>query len=300
MSVKPVNNEMDPKKIKEIFDSMSPNEIKNLNEKQHAIYLAETGKFEKEYPNAHCYLCNKPFKTISKDNPCLHWLLKQCKFKKNDFPKIYKKYGYHQIASFLRACANQERYMSNINDLNDENNQNKILCCTIKWKNISWTFDCKDSDFQGHKGTGADFPHYHFQMRIDKKQFINFNDYHVPFNKDDIFNISLRNEEWLQVNFGRAGAGMQEAMDTLSEQTVEHMVPADEKDATYRIDTIVETTDNPILGTDVDKITNEANLTGKTKSAVIKKLFGNKAKVTTIISPAGTIPDIAERTRLNK
>jgi hypothetical protein len=84
------------------------------------------------------------------------------------------------MASFLRWCANQDKLLSNINDLEAEKSDKKIIYYTVKWKNIEWTFDCSPNDFKGHEGRTVNFPHFHFQMRIDGRQFINVNDFHIP------------------------------------------------------------------------------------------------------------------------
>jgi len=34
------------------------------------------------HENDMCYICKKSYKTISKENPCVHWLLREGKFKK--------------------------------------------------------------------------------------------------------------------------------------------------------------------------------------------------------------------------
>ena len=204
----------DTEKYRQVFESMSPEEIEEMNRKNDEEHQRQAAAFKARYEQGICYLCEKPFKTISKDNPCLHWLLRQCKFKKKDFPKVYAKYGYGNIAAFIRWCANQERLISSINDLEEEKSDRKILSYTVKWKNIEWTFDCSKNDFSGHEGTSIDYPHYHFQMRIDGKQFINFNDFHVPFTDQDIFVLknSLEQGDWFKQNFGAIGSGMQEAI----------------------------------------------------------------------------------------
>lgn len=113
---------------------------------------------------------------------------------------------------------------SNINDLAEEKSDRKIISYTVKWKNIEWTFDCSKNDFSGHQGTSVDFPHYHFQMRIDGKQFINFNDFHVPFTNDDVFLIktSLEQGDWFKNDFGAIGSGMQEAISIGVDDILEH------------------------------------------------------------------------------
>ena len=40
----------------------------------------------------------------------------------------------------------------------------------------------------------ANFPHFHIQMFIDGYPFIRFNDFHIPFSKEDILDIKLMEE----------------------------------------------------------------------------------------------------------
>lgn len=288
----------DTEKYRQIFESMSPDEIEEMNRKNDEEHQRQAAAFKAGYEQGICYLCEKPFKTISKDNPCLHWLLRQCKFKKKDFPKVYAKYGYGNIAAFIRWCANQERLLSSINDLEEEKSDRKILSYTVKWKNIEWTFDCSKNDFSGHEGTSIDYPHYHFQMRIDGKQFINFNDFHVPFTDQDIFVLknSLEQGDWFKQNFGAIGSGMQEAISIDPELALEHMSNAEEDDATYHLSTMIEAIDKPIPGELIDEIRQESINTGKSMTLIAKEKLKDIAVVKTVISPADSIPDIASRT----
>ncbi|QDE31422.1 hypothetical protein [Shewanella polaris] len=72
---------------KKIFDSMSPEHIEEMNQRQEEEHIKQAYAFKVGYEQDICYLCGKSFKTISKNEPCLHWLLRQCKFKKKDFPE---------------------------------------------------------------------------------------------------------------------------------------------------------------------------------------------------------------------
>lgn len=127
---------------------------------------------------------------ISKKVPCPHWLLKPKGFKKNDLPAITEYYGFFQIQSFLRWVANQDGFARNINDLIDEGTGSKLFEVTIKYKNLEWAFSCAESDFQGHlTSQHSKHSHYHFQMRIDRRPFINYSDFHLPFSERDIINI---------------------------------------------------------------------------------------------------------------
>ncbi|MBA4500981.1 hypothetical protein [Marinobacterium marinum] len=291
--------QQDTVKYRRIFEEMSPEEIKEMNRLSDEEHQRQAEAFRAGYEKGICYLCNKPFKTISKDNPCLHWLLRQCKFKKKDFPKIYESYGYGNIAAFIRWCANQERFLSNINDLEDEKSDRKILSYTVKWKNIEWTFDCSKNDFQGHEGTSIDYPHYHFQMRIDGRQFINFNDFHVPFTDHDLFILknSIEQGDWFKQDFGAIGSGMQDAISVELDDILEHTSRSDNEDeATYHFSTMIDARDNPISGEVIYEIQQEAERIGKSFAFVAQKRLKERANVQTVVSPSDSIPDIAFRT----
>lgn len=289
----------DTEKYRKIFEEMTPEKIEEMNRLNDEEHQRQAAAFQEGYKEDVCYLCNKPFKTISKDNPCLHWLLRQCKFKKKDFPKLYEKYGYGNIAAFIRWCANQERFLSNINDLEDEKPDKKILSYTVKWKNIEWTFDCSPNDFEGHKGASINYPHYHFQMRIDGKPFINFNDFHLPFTDQDIFILknSMEQGDWFEQNFGSIGSGMQEAVSVEADDILEHTSRSENnEEATYNFSTIIDASDNPISGEEIYEIQQEAERTGKSFAYVAKNRLKNRAEVQTVIRPADSIPNIASRT----
>jgi len=291
----------DPDKIRKFFESLSPEEIQELNNKNHEEHVRQSEVFKEGYAKDLCYLCGKSFKTISHVEPCLHWLLRRCKFRKKDFPKVFKKYSYHNIASFLRWCANQERLLSNINDLEDEKAKNKVISYSIKWKNIEWTFDCSKNDLSGHSGTKVDFPHYHFQMRIDGNRFISFNDFHIPFTDEDLFILSLKDEDWFHQDFGTIGSGMQDAVSIPLESILEHTTVAeDESEATYHFSTMIDASDNPLSGEEIWKMQQEAKQTGKSLSFIAQQRLQGRAKVQTMISPANSIPDIAKRTEHKK
>ena len=278
---------------------MSPEEIDENNRQNDEEHQRQAKAFKEGYKIGICYLCNKPFKTISHDNPCLHWLLRRCKFKKKDFPKIYEKYSYGNIASFIRWSANQERLLSNINDLEDEKSDRKIISYTVKWKNIEWTFDCSKNDFSGHENTSINYPHYHFQMRIDGRQFINFNDFHVPFTDYDVFVLqtSIEQGDWFKHSFGAIGSGMQDAVSVSLDKILEHSSPTENvEEATYHFSTIIDASSNPISGEEIYEMQQEAERTGKSFALIAQQRLKNRAQVQTMISPADSIPDIASRT----
>lgn len=288
---------MNKKSFESWLDSLTEDQIKEFNTKQHEENLRQVIAFKESYQKRQCYLCRKDFKTMSVGEPCLHWLLRLCKFQKKHFKLIYEKYGYHNIAAYLRWCANEEKLLSNINDLDSERSGRKILSSTIKWKNIEWTFDCSENDAEGHKGKQIEYPHYHFQMRIDGRPFINFNEFHVPFSKEDLEILKLRDNSRVVQNFGVAGSGMQDAVSVDPNKVIELASPSEnEEDATYHFSTIVDISDNPISGEELYEIQMEAKKLGKSFAYMLNERLSDRAKIQTVISPAESIPDIAIRT----
>ncbi|EMG6375210.1 hypothetical protein V5I26_004185 [Salmonella enterica subsp. diarizonae serovar 11:k:z53] len=297
----------DEQKVLNKFNSLSEDERDSLNSRCAEETRRQFDEFQSAYVNDECYLCGKSFKTISKETPCLHWLLRRCKFKTKDFSLLYNKYGYVNIAAFLRWCANMEKPLVNINDLPSEMPKGKVLSSTIKWKNVEWTFDCSESDFRGHAGTAVEYPHYHFQMRIDGMQFINFNTYHLPFSQEDLFALTMgRNhpDKFIH-NFGQFGMGMEAAMAFVEddpELALEHMSRSDdEESSTYHISTLaIAAEGEKISGDLIAELIKESRVTGVPLSKLMQERLPENANVRTMISPSEAIPEIASRTEHKK
>jgi len=290
---------VNPKSFKEMIERLPAGEIDRINQLQYEQALDEHRRFKEHYEREECYLCGKPFKTLSKSTPCIHWLLRICKFKAKDFSKVYQAFDYHQISSYLRWVANQERFQGNINDLVDEKGERKIIQTTIKWKNIEWTFDCSKTDYEGHGSSNSSFPHYHFQMRIDGKQFINFNSHHIRFSEKDLFNLDLvhKSPDLVKHSFGPGGSGMQDAVEMDPEFILQNTVATENEDeAIYHMQTMVMAEDEPIKGDDLQALIEESRATGKPMANLLSKHLGDGAKINIIISSVDSIPDIAKRT----
>jgi len=81
----------------------------------------------------------------------------------------------------MRRVANQEVFAKNINNMADEGT-GKLVELTAKYKNFEW------ANLPARKATmtvtairkESRRAHYHFQMRIDGKRFIDYSDYHLP------------------------------------------------------------------------------------------------------------------------
>ena len=257
----------------------------------------EHSRFLEGYDKNECYLCHKNFKTYSKLNPCLHWMLRRGKFKKKDFPRLTEKYDYHQINMYLRWVANTGHYQMNINDMKDEQSEKKVFQLTIKWKNIEWSFECSENDFKGHAGA-INYPHYHFQMMVDKRIFINYNGFHNKFSQQDLSYLYAIYDDGYTPMYGTNGSGMEDAMSVNPEDLLDRFSigeVGEENDGAYHIQSIVSNPD----GIDMDIIQDAMDESRRTKKSFTKMLhdrLSDDTQVSTIISASEKVPEIAKRT----
>lgn len=287
-------------KFKKFSESLTQDELKKQNELDTSATNAEHAKFSADFKKGKCYLCNKPLKTNGKSHPCVHWLLRECKFKKKDFPLIFSKFGYINIAAYLRWVANEDKPFRNINDLDANKDERKVFEYTIRWKNIEWTFDCSRNDYNGHSRANSNFPHYHFQMRVDGGSFIKFGDYHVPFNESDLFQLDLHQKlpEYFNFSFGEPGAGMQAATGHHPEYIVnESEFTEDENEAVYDLSTMILADENGFSPSALLEIYEEAKSTGKTIASLAPKYFGDASSIDTIVSTTKHIEPISKRSK---
>ncbi len=264
---------------------------------------AEYIEFLAGFEAGNCYICRKPLFSFSKKTPCLHWLLKPKGFKKNDLPELAQRFGFFQTQTYLRWVANTEAFARNINDLPDEGSATKLLELTIRYRNLEWSFSCADSDYQGHQSSQhAKYPHYHFQMRIDQRRFINFSDFHVPFTEGDILSLEAKRRlpHMVKHKFPR-GEGMSEV---LNDDTVEALVASglatdNEEDAPLHMNTMVMADEGTtIRGEDLYNIIQEAKAKGVTISSLMHKLPNAKTQV--IVTAGSGVVDQAPRSGRKK
>lgn len=281
------------------FDAFSPEFIAEKNKEEHEKTVRQYEEFSEKYDNGICYLCNSSFKTFSSQKTCLHYLLKPKGFKKKHFRAIYEKYSFHQIQSYLRWLANKERPIGNINNLTEEMSENKLYEITIKYKRFEWSFSCSNSDFIGHgNSTESQKPHYHFQMRNDGLPFIDYSDFHIPFSDEDkfIINMKLKHPDKIKHTFP-FGEGIEEALsEDIIEEVIDNSTSTDsEEKGTFRFQTLVEAKPGETISGDViANMIEESKKTGKPLASLVKKL---DAKITTIVSPSNSVPELAKRTQ---
>jgi hypothetical protein len=281
---------------------------KDVLDKTNQKSLDEADKEYKEFLSCFktglCYICREKLDTFVKNKPCMHWLLKPKGFNKKHFRLIYQEYNYFRIQAFLRWIANTEIIAGNINDLIEEKNPNKIFEYTIKYKNLEWSFSCSDNDLLGHTSSDCgQFPHYHFQMRINKKPFIDYSDFHIPFTEEDLFYLPIFLGKVKKAKYtNNYGAGMQEMIETIEPDTLLNtMIKADnEIDSVYKIQTFIEAEPGKTLSGDelveLYKKSKELNI----PVARLVKELKNVGSIRTIISPGPRVPDQAGRRKNRK
>ncbi|ABB33181.1 hypothetical protein GeomeDRAFT_1519 [Geobacter metallireducens RCH3] len=251
-----------------------------------------------------CSICNKPLKTFSVSNPCLHWLLKPKGFKKNHFKYLMENFRYFRISAYARWVAAIDGPIRNINDLKDEHSGNKIFDFTARYKHITWSYSCSDTDFKGHSTSrNSDFPHYHMQMYVNKMPFIKYNDFHIPFHNEDLCDLELliNNSDIVKHSYGR-GDGMEAIFsneDALN-FIIDKSTPTTDAEAAFHMSTIVMAPEGgTISGDEIHEAFEEAKATGRTMASVLRERLKD-ANIRTIVSPGEGVPEAMPRSGRNK
>lgn len=246
----------------------------------------------------HCYLCCRSLSSFYADEPCMHWLLRPSGVKKADIERIFDKYLYLQIQTYLRWLANSDKFACNINELAEEGSGGKVFEITIRYKKIEWAFSCSQGDFQGHSTTeNAKHPHYHFQMRIDGLPFINYNDFHLPLHEQDIVYFeTLQQSPGLLRGHTLFGEGINDIMsDDMLDTVIKHSSFSENPDdATFKFDTIVIADEGSFIsGDDIYRLAEEAKSKGVSFASLAHKIPNAKANV--MVSPGDGVVEQATR-----
>jgi hypothetical protein len=291
-----------PEKFVEWLKNLPEEERRLGNEKEAERTEEDYKRFVECFNKGDCSICKKPLKTFSAGSPCLHWLLRPKKFKKKHFPLLYEEFTYFRISAYVRWVASIESPLRNINDIVEEHPGEKIIDFTAKYKHITWSFSCGKSDLEGHKGKRhGNSPHYHMQMTLNRQRFISYNDFHIPFHSDDLYDLELftNHSDIVKHGYGR-GTGMQEILG--NEKTLELLVDESEatdnpEEAAFNLNTIImakegETISGELLAEAFD----EAKAKGKTATSVLReKLKDTGAGITTIVFPGDGVPEPQQR-----
>lgn len=271
--------------------SLTPEQRAEGNRREIEHAQAEYKEFLEKFQAGGCYLCDQPLTQFNRPTPCAHWLLKPDGFEKSDLPAIVQKFGFFQIQSFLRWVANTEAFARNINDLPEEGTGNKMFEATIRYKEIEWSFSCGESDYLGHPNSkNGQHPHYHLQMRINNRPFINFNDYHLPFSNMDIIHIEAARAapDFAKHQF-LFGEGLKEVMneDTLHEIVRTSLPTTDRDNADYHIQSFVQAEPGAVIsGDEIYALQLEAKEKNVQLASLLHKLKNVRTTIAVMPGPA--------------
>jgi hypothetical protein len=279
--------------------ALTPAEIEKGNRLERKRVKAEFTHFEQSHAKGKCYLCHRPYGSFEEATPCLHWLLRPKGFKKRHFPAVYAKWGFHRMSAYLRWLANSERLFGNINDLPEEHREGAVFGLAINYLQFEWRFLCLPSDHAGHGGASAGAaPHYHFRMTDEGRPFIDYNDFHVPLQDDDLWKLEMKRRypDVLVEQFTH-GAGMNTLLSAMPESSLLDLAqPAtSQAEGTTQIDTIIQAAPGEsFTGEEVEAIVREA----REKNVTVASLAHKLGHATTIIvQPGEAVPQPADRTR---
>ena len=285
--------------LAKLLEQMTPEERDRTSAKNIKQTEAEYLRFLEAYGRNECYLCKRPFTSFSKKTPCIHWFLKPKGLKKRDLVSVANRYGVFQIQTYLRWVANQEGFAKHINDIPEEGMGTKLIEFTIRYRNLEWSFSCAESDYLGHKSSQhTKHPHYHLQMRVDKRPFADYNDLHLPLTEGDILSIEARRRlPHIVKHKFPYGEGMS---DVLNENTVEALVnnsggdSTNPEDAPLHFDTLVMADEGTtIKGEDLYNLIQEAKEKGVTVTSLMHKL--PNASTLVLVTPGPGVVEQAPR-----
>ena len=288
--------------FREYFSSLSPDEIQKGNEEQ----IKENEELFENFKNAYlkncCSLCGNKLDYFNKIEKCFHWFLLPDGIRKKDFNNyLSEPIGYFKLESYFRWISSLENPLICINDLTDEISESKIKEITIKYKNIEWSLNFGLTDFNGHLDSkNANFPHFHLQMLVDDMPYIMFNNYHIPFSDEDLFNIKLITEDKDLVEFRNDfGEGMSfiESYENLAELDKILKVSQNENTAPFHTTSMIQMHDGEtISGEIIRKIFTESIETRTLIRHLIPQYFP-KAKIFTEVSLGKGVPEMKKRTK---
>ncbi|WP_299818061.1 hypothetical protein [uncultured Pontibacter sp.] len=256
--------------------------------------------FVQDLGNDKCYLCNGKLSSFEEQKPCFHWFTYPSGIRKKNFESYLKQpVGFFRLESYFRWLANIEKPIGNINDLKADVSSTSYLETTIRYKNIEWAFSIGHTDMEGHKaGKVGSLPHYHIQMMVDGRIFLKFNDFHIPFSDEDLFQIELLRQAGDKVKLEHIyghGIGLLEDSESLEIIDKAMKVSEDETNATFRTQTFIQPPQGQtISGKIIAEAMEESKRTKEPISNILQRLLTD-AKFTKIISPGSGVPKMSKR-----
>jgi hypothetical protein len=280
--------------------SLSPEELASINEEQRTQAAEEHKQFSEAFKAGRCNFCGDALTVFSSDKPCRHWLLKPEGVRKEHIEQIAQQFSWMILENYLRWAANEEAFAKNINDLADEGT-GKLLELTIKYKNLQWSFSCGESDLSGHDGGGehSKQPHWHFQMYVDGRPFVRYNDFHLPLSEADAGFLELKRDNPEVQRSLAGGAGMHELLNTFTAEQLASLGRSGTTDdeaesAPIKLDSIIMAEPGKtISGTDLYNLFQKAKAEGVTATSKLREL--KNVSVQTFVSPGPGVVRQASR-----
>lgn len=288
-------------RLKESMKNLTPEQIEEGNKKQEEENAEMFIEFKDAFSKDCCFLCGNKLETFIPYETCFHWFLKPKDIKKKSFKEyLSEDIGFFKLDSYFRWVATLEAPIKNINDLKSETSKSKIIETTIKYKNIEWSLTFGKSDLDGHSNSAnADFPHFHLQMLVNDKPFIRFNDFHIPFSKDDLITIEMLEEENVEFRNSQA-PGMSDILeddDMLKEIDSHCTVPENPEDGILNFGTaIIMPEGKTMSGKDIAEVFQESKITKKPVRHLMKERFPDANQITEV-TPAENVPEKKKRNK---
>ena len=288
-------------RFRQNVENLPPEELFREHQRAEQETKRQYEAFRSAFKKQICSFCDKALATYSKKNPCLHWLLRPNGVKKNGIRQVVQELGYFRSATYVRWIANQEKFTSRINDLTDEGNTEAFFHWTAVYEHIKWTFWCTQNDRKGHHGTGSPMPHFHIEIRLNNKIFVKFNDFHIPFTDEDLFQFRCNADEDFPIDygFGKYGAGMSDTMSVPPDLILSNTkTTEDVENATFHIQTKLKPRDGSRIEMDlVVEAMKRSKEHGKPVAHFLREL-GLDPQIK--ISPADSIVEKVERNNPRK
>ncbi len=292
-----------PKKYKKCCIKQASPLPQELIRKMNKQLLDSTRKEHEEFLEAHvrstCYLCSLPYDQFDPTKPCSHWLLRPAGIKKDILASVLEEKGCFVPQALIRWIANAESLIgTQINDFVDEDDPSKIFETTIRYKHYEWSFSCSASDFAGHKDSSLGRkPHFHFQMRINGRPFIDYGDYHFDFTPYDMDCLDIKQKKVPGMEYIETfGAGINDVIKEVMRADLQGMkIAPDEASAQLHAETILEAAPGAsILGDELADLMQESKLAGIPMANLLRRL--KNVSIETVIEPGPLVSEKAPRT----
>ena len=293
-------NKYKDKDLRGSIESLPQNIVDNCMEQQSKQNELEYKEFIENLRADKCYMCGDDLNSFNLSKPCFHWFTHPSGIKKKHFKNYLETpIGFFRLDSYFRWLANSENPLFNINSLKEETSKASYLESTYKYKNIEWAFSVGHTDKEGHvKGKVGASPHFHIQMKVDDRVFLNFNYFHIPFSDEDLFKFELLDQAGDKVKHVYPyGSGIEILDDETNLDQLDSVlkVTSDSKEAQFRRQTIIKAPEGkPISGELLQEAMQESERTGEPIGRIMQRLLSD-ADVTTVISPSKDIPKMSKR-----